>query len=395
MTRATFFAASVAFAAALGTVSGIARAGYSETSLISDGFVPAQNMDANLKNPWQISFGPTSPFWVADNNAGVSTLYNTSGALLKTVTIPPPAGSPAGTLAAPTGNIFNSTTDFDLSPGKPATFIFSTEDGTISAWAGGSAANLKVDNSASGAVYKGLAMDNNGTANMLYATNFRSGNVDVFDASFKPTTVSGGFKDPNLPAGYAPFGIQNVNGKLFVTYALQDDAKHDDVHAPGNGFVDVFDANGVLQQRLVSGGPLNSPWGLTLAPATFGTFANDLLVGNFGNSEINAFDPKTGQFLGTLSDSSGNPLSLTDTPGADGLWGITFGNGGSAGAANTLFFASGVNGESDGLFGSVSASLTPSAVPLPNSGCLAAVGMAGLLVGAGARRWFIARRGIN
>ena len=264
--------------------------------------------------------------------------------------------------------MFNATpTDF-----QGAHFIFATEDGTIAAWTGGTAASLKVDNSGSGAVYKGLAIGNNGSGNHLYAANFNSGTVDVFDASFAPVTVSGGFTDPNLPSGFAPFNIQNINGNLVVTFAKQDAAKHDDVAGPGNGFVDVFDANGVLLRRLVSNGPLDSPWGLALAPAGFGIFSGDLLVGNFGDGTINAFNPITGALLGHLTDLSGSPITI------EGLWALLFGNGGNGGTADELFFTAGIPGtgavEDHGLFGD----LTAAATPLPGALPLFATGLGGL-----------------
>ncbi len=270
--------------------------------------------------------------------------------------------------SGPTGIVFNSTSDFVVGHGNtsPALFIFATEDGTISAWNGsaGNNAVLEVDNTNTdpntSPVYKGLALASTGSANFLYATNFRDGTVDVFDTNFTKVTLGqngfGTFTDPNLPAGYAPFGIQNINGNLYVTYALQDSAKHDDVKGAGHGFVDVYNPNGVLVQRLISQGALNSPWGLAVAPANFGTFSNDLLVGNFGDGTINAFNLNTGAFLGTLVNATNTPLAI------NGLWGLAFGNNATAGSANTLFFASGLNDEANGLFGSLSAVLGGQAV---------------------------------
>jgi uncharacterized protein (TIGR03118 family) len=333
-----------------------------QTNLVSNlDTVGAANVDPNLVNSWGITHSPTSPWWVADNGTGVSTIYDSSGNTVRApVTIPPPSTNPTGT-AAPTGIVFNSTTDFVVGHGNtsPALFIFATEDGTISAWNGsaGNNAVLEVDNTntdqTTSPVYKGLALASTGSANFLYATNFRDGTIDVFDKNFNKVTLGqngfGTFTDPNLPAGYAPFGIQNINGNLYVTYALQNDAKHDDVKGAGHGFVDIYTPNGTLVQRLISQGSLNSPWGLALAPANFGAFSNDLLVGNFGDGTINAFNLKTGAFLGTLVNSTNTPISI------NGLWGIGFGNNAAAGSANTLFFASGLNDEADGLFGSLSA----------------------------------------
>ena len=315
-----------------------------QTNLNSDLSGVASNMDSALVNPWGIAFGPTTPIWIADNHSGLSTVYDGAGhpfPLLNPiqVTIPPPSGGAPP--AAPTGITFTDT-GFGGSH-----FIFATEDGTISAWSSGTSAVLEVDNSPSGAVYKGLAR----VGTTLYAANFNSGHIDVFDTNFAPITVSGGFTDPNVPAGFAPFDIQNIGGLLYVTFAKQDAAKHDDTAGPGNGFVDIFNANGVLQKRLISNGPLNSPWGLAVAPAGFGSFANDLLVGNFGDGKINAFDPNTGAFLGVLADASNNPIVI------DGLWGLAFGNGAHGASTSALYFTAGIPGpdsvEDHGLFGDI------------------------------------------
>lgn len=308
--------------------------------------------------PWEranppIASASASPdnasLWVADNHTGVSTLYNTSGTPQSlVVTVPPAAG---GTEGSPTGIVFNGTSDFQVSAGAPARFIFATEDGTISGWASGPNAVLKVDNSASEAIYKGLAIGNNGTANFLYAADFHGAKVDVFDAAFAPATLAGHFSDPTIPAGYAPFNIQNIGGVLYVTYALQDADAHDDVPGLGHGFINKFDLNGNFIARFVSRGSLNSPWGLAVAPAGFGAFANAFLVGNFGNGRINAFNHATGALLGQLADHSGHAISI------DGLWGLKVGNGGNGGDLNTLYFAAGIAGpdalDDHGLFGSI------------------------------------------
>ena len=257
-------------------------------------------------------------------------------------------------LGAPTGVVFNSTTDFAAAPGQPARYILATEDGTIAAWSNAGAAVTKVDLSALGAVYKGLALGNSGGKNYLCAANFSAGRVDVFDANFVPVALAGTFSDPDLPAGFAPFNAQNIGGKLYVTYALPDAAKKDDVSGPGNGYVNVFDTGGKLLQRFVSQGPLNSPWGVVLAPAGFGGFGGALLVGNFGDGRINAFNPTTGAWLGALQDGSGKALPI------DGLWGLSFGNGNKAGDTHTLYFTAGIAGsgtvEDHGLFGSIAPS---------------------------------------
>jgi uncharacterized protein (TIGR03118 family) len=336
-----------------------------KTNLVSDTPGLAQITDPNLVNPWGLALNPTPGFfWVADNGAGVATVYDGNGQPVPTgaplvVTIPPPNGSPPGTTAAPTGIVFNSGSGFVVSQNGvsgPALFLFATEDGTISGWnptVDPTHAILAVDNSTT-SVYKGLALGTNTTGTFLFASNFRTGKIDVFDQHFAPATLSGTFTDPNIPAGFAPFNITTLGGQLFVTYAKQDAAKHDDVAGVGNGFVDVYDTNGVLLQRLAAGGLLNSPWGETLAPASFGPFGNDLLVGNFGDGHINAFNPTSGAFLGQLHDNTGNTLTI------DGLWALTFGNGAGAADANTLYFAAGIDHEEHGLFGKVQAvSVTP------------------------------------
>ena len=339
---------------------------YSQTNLTSDLPGVAANQDPNLVNPWGIAFAPTttkssgSPFWISDNGTGLSTLYNGAGkAIPLVVTIPPPLGGTPP--SAPTGVVFNNTPGFGGSH-----FIFVTEDGTVAAWSGGTSAVLEA--TTTDAVYKGVTLGNNG-ADLLYAANFNSGNIDVFDSTFAPTTVSGGFTDPNIPAGYAPFDIQNIGGKLYVTYALQDSEKHDDVAGSGHGFVDVFDTNGNFLERLISQGVLNSPWGLAVAPSTFGPLANDLLVGNFGDGTINAFNPSTGQFLGALSDSHGDPIVN------EGLWGIAFGNGAQGFSPNALYFTAGIPGpngsvEDNGLFGEIA--------PTPEPAMLLPIGIASL-----------------
>jgi uncharacterized protein (TIGR03118 family) len=329
------------------------------TVLASLGFAPAAHTDPNLVNPWGIVASPSgSPFWVSDNGAGKSTLYDGSGNPQSlVVTIPASANAGATSPAPPTGVVFNgSTTDFLVNgTGTAAHFIFATEDGTIAAWNSGTSAVLKVDDAdfTNGPVYKGLALGNNGTGNFLYAANFRQGTIDVFDTNFKKVTLGSGgfgtFSDPNLPAGFAPFGIANIGGQLYVSYALQNAAKHDDVAGAGNGFIDLFDLSGHLLRRFASNGTLNSPWGMTLAPSTFGPFGGDLLVGNFGDGRINAFDPRGGAFLGQLTAANTLPITI------DGLWGLSFGNNGTAGSANTLFFTAGINGEANGLLGSLTA----------------------------------------
>ena len=331
---------------------------YLQTNLVSDIPGMAPTTDSNLKNPWGLVSSPTGPWWVSDNNAGVSTLYRGDGSIVPlVVSIPPPGGgSSSGT---PTGIVFNGSGGFVVSQNGnsgSSFFMWSTEDGTIAGWNPGvnlTSAVLAVDNSGTGAVYKGLALGNNASGTFLYATNFNAGTIDVFDSNFQPAHLAGSFIDPALPppppgvTGFAPFGIRNINGNLYVTYALQNAEKHDDVAGPGNGFVDVFDTNGNFIQRLISHGNLNSPWGLVLAPGNFGKFSDALLVGNFGDGTINAYDIGTGDFRGQMADQQGNPIVI------DGLWSLSFGNGGAAGGTHTLFFTAGINDEADGLFGTL------------------------------------------
>ena len=331
-----------------------------QTNLVSDIPGLAITHDPNLVNPWGLT--PTGEFWIADNGTGVSTLYNAAGtpnALV--VTVPPPTGQTGP--SAPTGIVSNSNpNEFLVASGKQALFLFDTEDGTISAWnpsgpAGLHNASLEVDNSQEansngsiGAVYKGLAIATQSKVNgdFLYATNFRSGNVDVFNNQFQP---AGSFTDTSLTnQGFAPFGIENINGNLYVTFAKQDDMKHDDVAGAGNGYIDEFSPTGALIRRFASNGPLNSPWGLAVAPKGFGSFGGDLLVGNFGNGRINAFNLATGQFVGSLTAAgASSPIELP------GLWALDFGGGG--GNPTTLVFTEGLNSESDGVFGTIAQGL--------------------------------------
>ncbi|HEY9245984.1 MAG TPA: TIGR03118 family protein [Candidatus Methanoperedens sp.] len=326
---------------------------YLQTNLVSDISGLAQITDPNLVNSWGIAHPPTGPWWVADNGMGVATVYNGKGQPFPVgnpliVNIPPPKGG-AG-LSTPTGIVFNGGQDFEVAPGMPAAFIFVTEDGTISAWnrtVDLHNATLKIDNSP-GAVYKGVTIGKKGNANFLYAANFRGGSVDVFDTDFNPVKLSkDAFVDKRIPAGFAPFNVQNIKGEIFVTFAKQDAQKHDNLDGPGLGFVDIFNPDGRLLMRLKHGDWMNAPWGIALAPDDFGKFSDRLLVGNFGSGQIAAFDLKRGNFHGLLKNSSRKPITI------DGLWGLGFGNGANAGPVNTLFFAAGIDDEQHGLFGTI------------------------------------------
>jgi len=340
----------VAFALVVAAFPTIANAQrVTQTNLVSDVPAWAPTVDPHLVNAWGIAFGPTSPIWVADNGTGLSTIYTGNGAIVPlVVTVPGPAGSTDH--SAPTGLVFNGTGKFTVSDGGksgPALFIFDTEDGTISGWS--PAVTTKhsirvIDNSGLDAIYKGLAIGTTQEgSSFIYATNFHSGWVEIYDSNFQWVK---NFTDMTVPEGYAPFGIQNINGMLVVTFAKQDEDKEDDVAGAGFGFVDIFDLSGNMVKRLVSRGALNAPWGLALAPANFGRFSNALLVGNFGNGWINAYNPSTGALLGHLLNPNGSPLAI------DGLWGLEFGTGSAAsGPTNTLFFTAGPEDESHGLFG--------------------------------------------
>ena len=316
-----------------------ASAAYIQENLVSDIPGLATFTDADLVNPWGIAHSSNSPWWVADNKTALSTLYDGTGAKRAlVVTIP-------GANAAPTGLIFNNTTSFEVSPGATARFIFADENGNIEAWNTGASAVIK--QSVAGASYKGLAIGTNATGDFLYAANFAQGKVDVFDKNFASASLGGNFTDPGVPAGYAPFGIQNINGNIYVAYALKEAGGDEEMPGPGLGIVSVFDANGNFIRRVATGGTLNAPWGITLAPNNFGPFSGDLLIGNFGDGTINAFDLLTDAFEGQLK-KSGSVISI------EGLWGIGFGNGASAGPINSLFFAAGIEDEHHGLFGRIS-----------------------------------------
>jgi uncharacterized protein (TIGR03118 family) len=355
-------AVAVPAALAVATVAPAASAGthrpdneFRQTNLVSDlGNVGAQVVDPNLKNPWGLAFGPTTPLWVADNGTSVATLYGVSpggGTAQKvplTVTLPPMDSNP-------TGQVFNPTSGFVLKSkaGKgPALFIFSSEGGQIIAWSpvadpvvnGASTAQVKF--SSRTAVFKGLTIASTRFGTFLYATDFHNGRVDVFNSRFHLVHLPGQFRDRHLPRGYAPFGIRAIDGLIYVTYAKQDAAKHDDVAGPGHGFIDVFTTSGFLVERLVSRGALDSPWGLEVAPKGFGPFGGKLLVGNFGNGRIHAYGLFSGRPAGTLRTKHDKPITI------DGLWALQFGTA-TTGGTGTLLFSAGLNDEANGLVGAI------------------------------------------
>jgi len=324
------------------------RDSFRETDLVSNIPGRAQHLDLNLVNPWGISASATSPMWVSDNGTGVTTLYRGDGVKVPLTVVIPPAGASASATGTPTGTIFNA----NGGAFRGDRFIFATEDGAIFGWqpAYGTTAVIGKDNSSSGAVYKGLAIDGSASPH-LYAANFHAGTVDVFDSGYSQVALAGAFTDPKIPANYAPFNVQNLGGVLYVTYAMQNAERHDDFAGRGHGFVDAFDVNGNLLARLVSHGRLDSPWGLAIAPASFGELAGDLLVGNFGDGHINAYTLDKGNFRAELLDvATGDPITI------EGLWALRVGNGGggaNGGDPNAIYFTAGINGEHDGLFGTV------------------------------------------
>jgi uncharacterized protein (TIGR03118 family) len=321
---------------------------YAVTKLVADLPGVAANTDRNLVNGWGITMLATSPIWVSNNGTGTSTLYNGLGIQISPpspVMIPAVSGTGHG---VPTGITSNpSTADFLLAgPGTAARFLWATEDGGIAAWNGGPSATIKFA-AKDGAVYKGIALAGDGAHFRLYAADFHNGKIDVLDNTFAPTSVPGGFVDRKIPAGFAPFNIMNLQGNLYVAYALREEDGDDEVAGQGLGFVDVYDAEGFLLARVATRGKLNAPWGMAIAPAGFGQFSNHLIVGNFGDGTINAYDLSHNTFAGQLRDANGHVLVI------DGLWGIAFGNGFQQQPTDALFFAAGPDDESHGLYGRI------------------------------------------
>jgi uncharacterized protein (TIGR03118 family) len=352
--RRVFVTASVCMAALVAVVAPAAAQkdnAYVQHNLVSDTpAIPADVHNMQLINSWGIAASPTSPWWIANADSGFSTVYDTSGpmpVLALTVVVP----------GEPTGTVFNGGAGFQLVSGTPTTaarFLFSSEDGTISGWnptVSLTQAMVVFTSPDAGASYKGLAIAlNTVRGDVLYAADFHNGHVDIIGADLQRIAAPGAFVDPGLPAGYAPFGIQNINGSIFVAYAKQDEDAEEEVAGAGFGFVDMYDTAGTLLRRVASGGALNAPWGMAMAPADFGRFSGDLLVGNFGDGRINAFDGQTFEPKGHLKRPDQKPIVI------DGLWGIGFGNGGGAGPTTTLFFAAGPEEETHGLFGRLDAS---------------------------------------
>jgi uncharacterized protein (TIGR03118 family) len=346
--------------------------GYGMTVLVSDGAMSAATVDKHLVNPWGIAFAANAPVWIANNGSQSSTLYDGSG-VQQSLIVTLPAGLNGA--ADPTGIVSNDAMEFMVTQGAasaPAQFIFDGENGTIMAWSStvdAQNASIMYDDGAGHADYKGLAVAQDADGNEhLYATDFQNAKVDVFDGSFKKVSTTGGFVDASLPADYAPFGIQTLSVSnqvlIYVTYAKHQPGNRDSVAGAGLGLVDVFDAQGTLKLRLIAvGGRLNAPWGMALAPTSFGSLSNALLVGNVGDGVINAFDPNTGDFMGSVNDANGQPIANA------GLWGIAFGNGAYNQPATTLFFTAGIANGADGVYGRIdavsSAPMTPMPSPMP------------------------------
>jgi uncharacterized protein (TIGR03118 family) len=357
-----FVAPAVAVAAAVAVIpSGAAHAWaptttFAQVNLVSDQSTDgAQIVDPDLINAWGLALSATSPLWVANNNSDTSTLYSigAAGASVSKVGLTVNTPGPAGNPGAPTGQVFNGGTGFvvtSASGSGPARFIFSSESGEIIAWnpaadpATAGVATASVAFTSPTAVYKGLAIATNDTGTFLYASNIHDGTVDVFNSSFQPVTLAGGFQDPFLPPGYAPFGIQNIHGLMYVTYAKQNAAKDGDVPGAGRGFIDVYTTDGFLVERLVSRGGLNAPWGMAVAPSTFGQFAGKLLVGNFGDGRVHAYGLFNGIPAGPVLNTMHEPLTIP------GLWALVDGTA-STGGTGSIIFSAGPGAEAHGLIG--------------------------------------------
>jgi uncharacterized protein (TIGR03118 family) len=363
---------------------------YKQTNLVTaDTTVAAAHTDSNLSNPWGIAFQPGLPFWIADNNAGVSTLYDKNGVFSQLFNVPPPTGS--SNPSTPTGIVYNGLGGFSVG-GFSSSFIFATEDGTISGWYAGNSAVLAVNNSANPtaalrAVYKGLALVTNTQGNFLLATNFRAAKVEIYDSNFQQTQIlgPGAFNDPSLPAvpansgspGYAPFGVKviSVNNTqiVVVTYALQDAPMHDPLHIASTGFVDLFSTDGTMLRRITSDSHLNAPWGVVIPPAGFGSLAGDLLVGNFGDGTINAYNFATGAFIDQMKDQTGAPITNAS------LWDMVFDSSGTTGDPNTMYMTAGLANEAHGVF----AKITPNTASTPTGDFSISASPATMTINAG------------
>jgi uncharacterized protein (TIGR03118 family) len=334
----------------------LSASSFVQTDLVSNIPGLAVLTDPNLVDPWGVAFSATSPFWISDNVTNLGTLYTGTPTINSTVVSVP---------GGPTGQVNNGNASaFVLSDGKSANFIFDTQAGTILAWNStiGSTAATVYTNPNSNASYTGLALGTNGGNTYLYAAN-AAGSIDVFTSSFAPTSLAGNFTDPNLPAGYVPYNIQLINGELYVTYVIYDSQGNETT----SGIVDIYNTDGTFASRFSSSAFLDAPWGITQAPTSFGQFGGDILIGNFLNGEINAFDPVNGGYLGTLDGSNGNPIA------DPGLWALEFRTGGTGDNPNTLYFTAGINDETDGLFGEIATTPEPAPLLLAGMGVLTLV----------------------
>ena len=351
--------AKVACAIALMSAPGLLLAdSFGQTNLVSDVPGLANVTDPNLKNPWGVSFSTTSPFWVSDQGSGKSTLYNGAGAIVQLVVTIPGGAPPSG----PTGQVNNSSTGFNVN-GTPASFIFDTLNGTIAAWNGSAGTNAVQMAATPGAIYTGLAQASSGGSPFLYAAD-STGHIHVFDSNWTNvtgTTFAGKFVDPSPQPGFVPFNIQTIGSSLYVTYAQLTPMG---TGLPG-GYIDVFDTSGNFMKRFTSDGPLFAPWGLTLAPAGFGSFGDDLLVGNFGNGEILVYDPTTGAFVSTINGTNGLPLVNPF------LWALETRTAGAGVDLNAVYFTAGINNQADGLFGKIDPVPEPSTLFGTASGLIA------------------------
>jgi uncharacterized protein (TIGR03118 family) len=374
--------AGLACAIGIGALCTPASAQYMLRALVSDQAGMAANTDPNLVNAWGIAFNPTGPVWVANNGTGKSTIYDGNGVPNSLVVNIPTSNESTG--GNPTGIVFNNSSNFAVTSNGhtgAAAFLWATESGTIAGWnpnvpatapPASTQAFTAVNNASTGAVYKGLAISNTSSASHLYAADFHNKKVQMFNGTFGAVNTPGAFTDPNLPSNYAPFNVRNINNQVYVAYAQRAATGDDEDSGPGHGYIDVYDTSGNFVRRLVSQGNLNSPWGMAVAPSNFGALSGALLVGNFGDGKINAYNANTGQFISTLNGANGQPIVV------DGLWGMDFGNGVMNQPTNALFFAAGPSDESHGEYGRIEV------IPAPGLGAF--LGAAVLLTSRRSRR---------